>query len=309
MKRKEDILKNNRRMLESGTVSEDGATTIAFTYSHLELGGLICYFVSTNEVAPNLFIVEAEPFSLSSKKENDYCPYQAIMTLDGEILVDFKERDLVEYFFTKNKEHYCFTFMEKEISDKQSYLIKREGNDYFPIVPKIHGEFTSNYWFTKMNIEGEYFMCTRVNQFGMDEFQVYSPNELQFVSNVYNELDFDIEDTPYLAYFYRMIYEEDPSDKGGYLIYTSVIGYLGYNFMPGSDIYDMTSKKFYKTSSWRGLSSLEDLEEKLKEEYSIKYLVKMDEAEQALRYMIQNPNKVEMKKQEGKGKILTFKQK
>lgn len=304
----EEILKENRKKLEESKKVGDGEGILGLVCSHEKFGNLYAYFVSSNEVAPNLFVVEGERVASVSETEEEYCPYQALMTLDGRILVDFDEMDLVEFFSTKDKSQYCFTFENTNTHEKQSYLIHDLGNDYCRAVPSSD-TFPANYWFDDIKLDyGEFWMCTRVNQFGLEEFQIYSPKKLSFVSNVYNTIDFkEAEETPFAAYFERMVYDVDPDNPESYVIYTSLIGYLNEDFMPGAEIYDMTTQELIPTCSWRSLSQFDQLEERLKDRYHIKYLEKMSKGTNALVYMINHPNpKIEDKKGKEKTKLYTF---
>ncbi len=296
----EEILEENRKKLEESKKVSGGEGILGFVCHNEKFGELYVYFVSSNEVAPNLFVVEGERVDSVSETEDDYCPYQALMTLDGRILVDFDEMDLIDFFSTKDKSQYCFTFENTNTHEKQSYLIHNLGDDYCTVVPQ-EDTFPANYWFEDMKLDhGSFWMCTRVNQFGLEEFQIYSPEQLCFVSNIYNAIDINgAEETCFFAYFEKMLYDVDPDNPESYVIYTSLIGYLDYNFMPGADIYDMTSREYIPTSTWRNLSQFDKLEERLKDRYHIKYLEKMAKGTNALAYMIQHPN---VKERDSKGK-------
>lgn len=302
------ILKENREKLEKSKKVSDGEGILGFVCHNEKFGDLYVYFVSSNEVAPNLFVVEGERVASVSETEEEDCPYQALMTLDGRILVDFDEMDLVDFFSTKDHSQYCFTFENTNTHEKQSYLIHNLGDDYCSVVPS-EDSFKANYWFDDIELDyGEFWMCTRVNQFGLEEFQVYSPADLSFVSNIYNSIDFDgAEETPFLAYFEKMLYDIDPDNPESYVIYTSLIGYLNENFMPGAEIYDMTSGEYIPTFSWHDLSRFDLLEERLKDKYHIKYLEKMAKGTNALAYMINHPNpKSEGPKGKEKAKLYAF---
>lgn len=302
----EEILRENREKLEESKKVSDGEGILGLVCQNEKFGNLYAYFVSSNEVAPNLFVVEGE--KAGSENEDDFCPYQALMTLDGKILVDFDEMDLISFFSTKDQTQYCFTFENTNTHEKQSYLIHNLGDDYCRVVPSSN-TLPANYWFEDIKLDyGEFWMCTRVNEFGLEEFQIYSPKSLCFVSNIYSAIDFKgADETPFLAYFEKMLYDIDPDNPESYVIYTSLIGYLNENFMPGAEIYDMTTQELIPTASWRDLSQFNKLEERLKDRYHIKYLEKMGKGTNALAYMIHHPNpKTENIKGKEKAKLYVF---
>jgi len=309
------LLKENRMLLEQSKMTPQGKGILPFNFYDKNLGHLNAYVISSNEVAPNLFVVLAKPEAENLSDEKNYnmikmsFPYQALITLDGALLCDFNEMCLEEYFHTKDKKQYCFTFKMTDSKDKQSYLTKNEEGEYSRIIPAQNED--QNYWFEPLMFlkEDEYWMCTHVNFFEMEEFQVYSPQKQRFVSNTFNEINFDMSDTPYFAQFHKIIYEKDPDDSKNLITFTDIIGYLDRNFLPASQIYDTTSEEFYSTESWETLSCFNQLIEQLKEKYYLQYLDKTIKTMDALSYMMNHPNpnkrkKTTLKKQ--KAKILKF---
>lgn len=298
-----DQREHNRQTLE-----DDGFLISHF--STLEFGNLIGYFLPENELLPNLYIVVAEREALSCESEEqlvgeDFIQYQALITLDGEILVDFGKMNFIECYGSETNKNFYFTFELNEGEQRRSFHIKKEDGEYQRVQFQLSSNFPVNFSFHKTEFL-EYWLCEGINQFNIHELQIYAPEQGVFVSNVFQQIDFlEGVDAGYFAYVQKFLYDIDPEEPETYISYTSWVGYLNKDFIFATDIFDTDSEEFIPTSSWHTLLDFDEAVERCKNKMYLKYRRKQKRINDALEYIVAHPNPLKKPSQK-QAKILTF---
>ena len=259
-------------------------------YIHPCLGNLLGYFLEENEVAPNLYLVVAEKESaLDEENPEEDCPYQALVTKDNKIIVDFLKMDLLEYFQSRDEKHLYFNFTEE--NKKQAFHVVNEGGDYRLGGADIQPSVPDNFCFEETKYP-QYWICRCRNSLGIEDLQIYSIEEEKFVSNVFHRIEFVKEETGYFAFVEKSLYDIDPEDPDEIVNYTSLFGYIREDFLFAADIYESTSEKLIHTAHFQSITDFERLEERIKNQMYWKYKRKLRLAMDADIYMLTHPNPI-----------------
>lgn len=298
----EDWLKKNKGLLEKGE-------TITFYLEHPDLGKIQVYLNEVNKVAPNLYLAEARNFSEMSQKKSgkvkNICPYQALMTLDAEIVVNFNKMILKEYWCTEDEKEYYFNFEKKQDHKMIGLHVSKKENDKYELNTEMLN-YSDYFWFEPIIGYGNYWILRSVDKFDIENLFLYDPKNKKVISNLYHEIDFEMgKKAGYTAFVRRFLYVDNPEDVDDYISLTSVFGFVDEKFLPATPFYETTAngdEAFLNTENIHSLEEMEKLMNNIKEMYFSKYMEKLKRANSALEYIMNNPN---LKKQES-SKVLSF---
>lgn len=267
-------------------------------YFDSQFGNLLGYFLEDNMVAPNLYLVVAEKKENRKEEEcEEDCPYQALITKDNKIIVNFLEMNLFEYFESRDGKDLYFNFTVE--NKKKGFHIVNENGSYRLGGRNFHPTVPDNFYLEETKYP-EYWICHCQNPYGIEDLQIYSVEEERLVSNIFHRIEFVKEETGYFAYVEKGLYDIDPEDPDEIVFYTSIFGYIREDFLFASDIYENTSEQLISTAHFQTLADFDRLEEKIKDKMYWMYKRKLGLAMDADIYMLNHPNP-DIKKPKTKG--------
>lgn len=160
--------------------------------------------------------------------------YSAVVDVNGRVLVPISEMGFYEAFSTRDSNNYCFTRLNEETNDYESFHLQKQEDGKFYLRADIKGNQYNNcrligtekdnYWL----IENTYNNITEVSLYDVRNAKILTPS--------FSCISFEKEKSRVLAYVEKELYGE----IDGEMVYlTRLLSYIDYNGKFIAPLYDI----------------------------------------------------------------------
>lgn len=226
----------------------------------------------------------------------------------GNEIIPLEEMELEELFYTKDYNDICMGFKLPNTDNLKYYHIKKIDNIYHNVLTTYPYE-EPHFEIREVKENPNFWIFEAINnKTKKHEYVIYSIKDVKLITNVLDEVSFNLDHNPYnhTAYFCKYIKSIINEEE---IYHTSLCGFLDSEGNFSSQIYD-TEKNFLYDSNYMGGNTnskrFSDIYNRICLEYHEKYLEKDSFTNDVISDLFNNYNQSDIKEHKQKAKIIPF---